>query len=52
MIDLGCLSLFAFHFTPYTTQEGINEQLAVDFIDQSNIDSRDDIYLLVFLNGG
>ncbi|NMD72835.1 hypothetical protein HHO41_21675 [Bacillus sp. DNRA2] len=37
-------------FLPYTTQEGINEQLGVDFKDPSNIDMRDDIYLLVFLN--
>lgn len=42
----------AFLFTPYTTQEGINEQLGVDFKDPSNMDSRDDIYLLVFLNDG
>lgn len=37
-------------FAPYTSQEGINEQLGVDFKDPSNIDMRDDIYLLVFLN--
>lgn len=37
-------------FEPYTTQEGINEQLGVDFKDPSNIVIRDDIYLLVFLN--
>ena len=37
-------------FAPYTTQEGINEELGVDFKDPSNIDMRDDIYLLVFLS--
>lgn len=36
-------------FAPYTTQEVMDEQLA-DFKDPSNIDFRDDIYLLVFLN--
>lgn len=40
----------AFLFTPYTTQEGINEQLGVDFKDPSDINIRDDIYLLIFLN--
>lgn len=40
----------AYLFTPYSTQEGINEQLKVEFKDTSNIDHRDDIYLLVFLN--
>lgn len=40
----------AFLFTPYTTQEGINEQLGVDFKDPSHINIRDDIYLLIFLN--
>lgn len=40
----------AYLFTPYSTQEGINEQLRVEFKDTSNIDHRDDIYLLVFLN--
>ncbi|SFL90669.1 hypothetical protein SAMN04487943_10535 [Gracilibacillus orientalis] len=37
-------------FTPYSTQENIEEQLGADFKDPSNIDIRDDIYLLVFLN--
>lgn len=41
----------AFLFAPYTPQESIDEQIGVDFKDQSNIDSRDDIYLLVFLYG-
>ncbi|USK80764.1 membrane lipoprotein lipid attachment site-containing protein [Peribacillus frigoritolerans] len=40
----------AFIFTPYSTQEGIEEQLGVNFNDPSDIDWRDDIYLLVFLN--
>lgn len=40
----------AFLFAPYTLQANIDEQIGVDFIDPSNIDSRDDIYLLVFLN--
>lgn len=40
----------AYLFTPYSTQEGINEQFRVEFKDTSNIDHRDDIYLLVFLN--
>ncbi|SDN94809.1 hypothetical protein [Bacillus sp. OK048] len=42
----------AFLFSPYSTQEGIEEQLGTDFKDPSNINTRDDIYLLVFLNGG
>ncbi|NMD69259.1 hypothetical protein HHO41_03090 [Bacillus sp. DNRA2] len=37
-------------FEPYTTQEEINELLGVDFKDPSNMDMRDDIYLLVFLS--
>ncbi|MDF1999066.1 hypothetical protein [Peribacillus frigoritolerans] len=40
----------AFIFTPYSTQEGIEEQLGVNFNDPSDIDWRDDIYLLVYLN--
>ncbi|WRP07234.1 hypothetical protein U9J35_03445 [Rossellomorea aquimaris] len=40
----------AFLFEPYTPQDQIGEQLGVDFEDPSNISSRDDIYLLVFLN--
>ncbi|XQY92226.1 hypothetical protein ACNRWW_01930 [Metabacillus sp. HB246100] len=38
-----------FLFTPYSTQKGIDEQLGVHFKDPSNIDWRDDIYLLVFM---
>ncbi|PMC33876.1 hypothetical protein CJ195_26005 [Bacillus sp. UMB0899] len=38
-----------FLFTPYSTQKGIDEKLGVHFKDPSNIDWRDDIYLLVFM---
>lgn len=52
-IDLNTLTDFdwdkAYIFTPYTTQETINKQLGVKFKDPSNIDYRDDIYLIVFL---
>lgn len=41
----------AFLFTPYSTQEAIEEELGTDFKDPSNISMRDDIYLLVFLDG-
>ncbi|NMH68361.1 hypothetical protein HF072_06165 [Bacillus sp. RO3] len=41
----------AFLFTPYSTQDAIEETLGTDFKDPSNISSRDDIYLLVFLHG-
>jgi hypothetical protein len=40
----------AFLFTPYSTQEAIEEQLGVHFQDPSDIAWRDDIYLLVFMN--
>jgi len=40
----------AFLIKPYTSQEEIKEQVGVKFKDQSNISSRDDIYLLIFLN--
>lgn len=53
-IDINSLTDFtwdqAFLFPPYTVQESINEQLGVRFKDPSNMDMRDDIYLLVFLN--
>ncbi|SFE92174.1 hypothetical protein SAMN05428981_11066 [Bacillus sp. OV194] len=53
-INLKTLTTFewdkAFLITPYSTQEGIKQQLGTDFIDSSNISMRDDIYLLVFLN--
>lgn len=39
----------AFLFTPYSTAEEVEEQLETKFNDKSNIDYRDDIYLLVFL---
>lgn len=39
----------AFLVQPYTTQAGIEEQTGVKFTDPSNIGSRDDIYLLVFV---
>ncbi|MFT8322719.1 MAG: hypothetical protein ABF649_17750 [Bacillus sp. (in: firmicutes)] len=39
----------AYIFNPYTSQKSINEQLGVKFKDPSGIDSRDDIYLIVFL---
>nr|WP_244516684.1 hypothetical protein [Alkalicoccus daliensis] len=35
---------------PYTTQESINDQLGTFYEDPSNIEQRDDIYLLVFMN--
>ncbi|WP_078433698.1 hypothetical protein [Metabacillus halosaccharovorans] len=38
-----------FLITPYSTQEGIDEQLGVHFKDPSNIDWRDDIFLLIFM---
>lgn len=53
-ININALTNFdwnkAFLFAPYTTQEGIEEQLGIDFKDPSKIDIRDDIYLLVFLH--
>jgi uncharacterized protein YxeA len=53
-ISLKSLTSFdwekAFLFTPYSTQEVLEEQLGVDFNDPSDIDLRDDIYLLVFMN--
>ncbi len=42
----------AFLFEPYTTQADLEKQLGVKFTDPSNIGSRDDIYLLVFVNEG
>lgn len=53
-IHLNSLTSFdwekAFLFTPYSTQEMIEEELGTDFKDPSDIDWRDDIYLLVFLH--
>ena len=42
----------AFLFTPYSTQSDIGEQLGFYFKDPSNLDMRDDIYLMVFVNDG
>jgi hypothetical protein len=41
----------AFLIMPYSNQESIKDQLGVEFQDPSNMESRDDIFLLVFLNG-
>ncbi|MQR94168.1 hypothetical protein [Fictibacillus phosphorivorans] len=37
-------------FPPYTAEESMEKKMGVNFKDRSNINSRDDIYLLVFLN--
>ncbi|MER2029937.1 MAG: hypothetical protein ABS903_12290 [Solibacillus sp.] len=42
----------AFLVQPYTTQEDIEKQIGVKFKDSSNIGSRNDIYLLVFVEEG
>ncbi|OIU71684.1 hypothetical protein [Rossellomorea aquimaris] len=42
----------AFLFHPYTPQEQMEKQMGVEFEDRSNLRSRDDIYLLVFLHDG
>lgn len=42
----------AFLFEPYTTQGSIDKQLGIHFKDPSNMDMRDDIYLMIFLNEG
>ncbi|KGR85537.1 hypothetical protein [Lysinibacillus odysseyi] len=42
----------AFLINPYTSQEEIEKQISVTFKDPSNINSRDDIYLLIFLHQG
>ena len=39
----------AYLFEPYTPQELIEKQLGVEYDDPSNISSRDDIYLIIFL---
>lgn len=36
-------------FSPYTTNEGMEEQLGFKYKDKSNIRMRDDIFLLVFI---
>jgi hypothetical protein len=52
-INLTSLTSFdwekAFLFTPYSPHKEIEEQLGVNFSDPSDIDWRDDIYLLVFM---
>jgi hypothetical protein len=40
----------AFLFEPYTPQEQMEEAMGAEFEDPSNMRSRDDIYLLVFLH--
>lgn len=40
----------AFLIKPYTSEAEIEKQIGVNFKDESNIGSRDDIYLLIFLN--
>ncbi|WP_416730086.1 hypothetical protein [Fictibacillus sp. JL2B1089] len=37
-------------FPPYTAEESMEKQMGVNIKDRSNIYSRDDIYLLVFLH--
>lgn len=39
----------AYLFTPYSTEDGMSDELGFSFKDPSNIDMRDDIYLLVFV---
>ncbi|KSU64528.1 hypothetical protein AS034_01435 [[Bacillus] enclensis] len=55
-ISVGALTDFkwdqAFLFEPYTPDEQMEKELGVEFEDPSNLRSRDDIYLLVFLHGG
>ncbi|MFJ8236103.1 hypothetical protein ACIQ34_10190 [Ureibacillus sp. NPDC094379] len=40
----------AFLIQPYTPEDDIEKQVGVKFKDPSNMDKRDDIYLLIFLN--
>lgn len=54
IIALDALTTFtwekAYLFTPYSTQESMAEQLGIkNFKDPSDLDYRDDIYLLVFV---
>ena len=42
----------AFLFTSYTPSENIEKKLGTKFKDKSNIEMREDIYLLVFLEEG
>ncbi|MFN7252895.1 MAG: hypothetical protein ACK4M9_19305 [Anaerobacillus sp.] len=52
-IDIAEMTKFswdkAFLFEPYTNESYMSYQLGVDFKDRSNLDWREDIYLLVFL---
>lgn len=55
-ISVGALTDFewdqAFLFEPYTPEEQMEKELGVEFEDPSNLRSRDDIYLLVFMDDG
>lgn len=55
VLDIKTLTTFdwdkAFLFTPYSSQEWIEEEIGTNFEDPSNLSMRDDIYLLVFLQG-
>ncbi len=55
-ISVGALTDFkwdqAFLFEPYTPDEQMEKELGVEFEDPSNLRSRDDIYLLVFMDDG
>ena len=41
----------AYLFSPYSTEKGMRNKMGISFNDPSDIDIRDDIYLLVFVNG-
>ncbi|MBB2479410.1 hypothetical protein H5P36_04350 [Bacillus sp. APMAM] len=53
-LDFNSLTEFdwdkAYLITPYSDQQTINKQLGVKFKDPANMNYRDDIYLLVFLD--
>ncbi|MCL1632837.1 hypothetical protein M3N64_12995 [Sporolactobacillus sp. CPB3-1] len=52
-IDINSYTHFkwdrAYLFGPYTSQKNINKELGFKFRDPSDLDFRDDIYLLVFV---
>lgn len=52
-IDVNSLTDFtwdkALFFPPYTTQKSITEHLRIRYKDPSDMDMRDDIYLIVYL---
>jgi major membrane immunogen (membrane-anchored lipoprotein) len=52
-ININTLTTFDWNeahlFAPYTTSEGIEEQLGFKYRDKSNIRWKDDIFLLVFV---